>query len=197
MLLSTAYFPPVDYFRAIARSGGAVVEAYESFQKQSFRNRCVIYAGDGAQTLQLPVLHSGSRLIRDIRIDYTKNWLHLHRRAIASAYGPSPFFEYYWDDIDSILGKRHEFLFDLNTELTMAFAGFLHLKTPIVFTSDYEAAPAGVLDLRGAIHPKKESPFGDSFKEYYQVFNSRFGFLPNLSILDLLFCEGPEAINYL
>jgi len=196
ILLSTAYFGPVAYFGAISRADAAMIEACETFQKQSYRNRCVIYAPDGAQTLLVPILHAGSRYIRDIRIDYSKNWLHLHRRAIATAYGPSPFYKYYWDGIDAILDKKHQFLFDLNCEVTAKIMDLLSLRTAVDFTTDYESAPEGINDLRSAIHPKKEVP-GAAQKEYYQTFSSRHGFLPDLSILDLLFCEGPEAGSYL
>ena len=196
VLLSTAYLPPVAWFSAVAHSSAAEVEACESFQKQSYRNRCNIYSPDGVQILQVPILHAGSRLIRDIRIDYSKNWIHLHRRAIDTAYGPSPFYQYYWDDINAILDKKHEFLFDMNMELTTKILELLHLRTPVSLTSDFEVAPEDVTDLRSSINPKRE-PAGSPFKEYYQVFNARRGFIPNLSIIDLLFCEGPEAYSYL
>ncbi len=196
VLLSTAYLPPVSWFSAVAHSDAALVEACESFQKQSYRNRCNIYSPDGIQTLQVPILHAGSRLIRDIRIDYSKNWMHLHRRAIITAYGPSPFYQYYWDDINATLNRHHEFLFDLNMELTAKIMEMLHLRTPVSLTEGFASAPESITDLRAAINPKRE-PAGSPFKEYYQVFNARRGFIPNLSIIDLLFCEGPEAYSYL
>ena len=177
----------------MARATMVQVEACESFQKQSYRNRCYIYAPDGVQMLQLPVLHAGSRLIRDIRIDYSKAWQHHLRRAIATAYGPSPFYKYYWDALDAVVAKNHKFMLDLNTELTLCLARMLKLRQEIVFTTDFELSPSGVRDLRSGIHPKKEPPAGSSFKEYYQVFSPKFGFLPNLSVIDLLFNEGPEA----
>lgn len=196
ILLSTAYLPPVAYFAAVAHSQLAAVEACETFQKQSYRNRCNIYSPDGVQQLLVPVLHAGSRFIRDIRIDYSKNWQHHHRRAIATAYGPTPFFKYYWDDIDTILGRKHEFLFDMNMELTEKLLQLLEIRTPIGITSDYESAPTGLCDLRSAIHPKREWPDWKP-KEYYQSFCDRHGWLPNLSVIDLLFSEGPEAASYL
>lgn len=196
ILLSTAYLPPVSYFAAIATSGKAMVEACETFQKQSYRNRCNIYSPDGVQTLLVPVLHAGSRFIRDIRIDYSKNWLHTHRRAIATAYGPAPFFKYYWDDIDAILDRRYEFLFDMNLALTEKLLSMLDIRTEVQLTTDYESAPTGLNDLRSAVHPKRDT-CGWRAKEYYQTFCSRHGFLPDMSIVDLLFCEGPEAGSYL
>ena len=186
----------MEWFAAAAHHGNVLIEACESFQKQSYRNRCRICAADGPQILQVPILHSGSRLIRDIRIDYSKSWQHLHRHAISTAYGPSPFYQYYWDSLDAILSRNHEYLFDLNLEMTDKLLKLLHLRTPVALTTDYEPNPTGKVDMRSAISPKKE-PAGSSFKDYYQVFNSRLGFIPNLSIIDLLFCEGPEATAYL
>ncbi|MBO4417386.1 MAG: WbqC family protein [Bacteroidales bacterium] len=196
VLLTTAYLPPVDWFRAAARYGQVQIEGCETFQKQSYRNRCVICTASGPQTLQLPILHAGSRLIRDIRIDYSKNWLHTHCHAISTAYGPSPFYEYYWDGIAEILAKRHTFLFDLNYELAARIAAMMNLRTEFSITGDWGAAAQGVTDLREAIHPKRE-PAGSPFKEYFQVFAGRMAFIPNLSIIDLLFCEGPQATSYL
>ncbi len=195
-MLTTAYLPPVDWFRAVTRYRRVQIEGCESFQKQSYRNRCVICTASGPQTLQLPILHAGSRLIRDIRIDYSKNWLHTHCHAISTAYGPSPFYEYYWDGIAEILGKRHTFLFDLNYELAERIASMMSLRTSFSVTGEWGAAALGVTDLREAIHPKRE-PAGSLFKEYFQVFAGRMGFIPNLSIIDLLFCEGPQATSYL
>ena len=184
------------WFAAVAHSHSASVEAFETFQKQSFRNRCNIYSPDGVQQLLVPVLHAGSRFIRDIRIDYSKNWLHHHRRAIATAYGPTPFFKYYWDELDAILGRKHEFLFEMNMALSERILAMLSIDRPLQLTSEYESAPTGLCDLRSAIHPKKEIPAAD-FKPYYQIFSDRHGWLPNLSILDLLFSEGPAAADYL
>ncbi len=195
ILLTTAYFAPVHYFGAIAGAKSVHIEACETFQKQSYRNRCVIYSPDGPQTLLVPVLHKGSRLIRDIRIDYSKNWIHLHRRALSTAYGPSPYYTYYKDEIEAILEKRHTFLFDLNCEATEKLLELLMLPLQFSFTTDYEKTPASATDLRSAIHPKKAP--ATPGKEYYQPFCGRHGFLPGLSALDLLFCEGPQAADYL
>lgn len=195
ILLTTAYFAPVHYFGAIAGAKSVHIEACETFQKQSYRNRCVIYSPDGPQTLLVPVLHEGSRLIRDIRIDYSKNWVHLHSRALATAYGPTPYYNYYKDDIEAILTKRRTFLFDLNCEATEKLLELLQLPSDLTFTSDYEKTPSAAADLRSTIHPKKTPATPQ--KEYYQPFCSRHGFLGGLSALDLIFCEGPQAADYL
>ncbi len=188
---------------AAARGGSVLVEACENYQKQSYRNRCRIYAAGGPEVLQIPVCHGESRLIRDIRIDWSREWLHQHKYAIISAYRSSPFFEYYWDDIESVLDSHHEFLFDLNMQLTERIASLMNLRTRFGVTGGF-VAPSETLDaadpcdLRYAIHPKKSLPEGlFTFKEYYQVFSAKHGFIPDLSVLDLLFHEGPQASDYL
>ena len=153
----------------------------------------------------IPIERSTGRggSIRDVRPDYSKNWIHQHVRALESYYNTTPFFEYYfYDDLLPIYEKRPEFLFDLN----MAFLEkILELIVPgktLRITEDYltaqEAAERGISDFREIIHPKKQLPEGMfEEKEYYQVFSDRHGFVPGLSIIDLLFHEGPAAITYL
>lgn len=185
---------------AAAKVGSVLVEACENYQKQSYRNRCRIYAAGGPETLQIPVCHTDSRLIRDIRIDYSREWLHQHRYAIVSAYRSSPFFEYYWDDIETILNSRPEFLFDLNLKLTECISSLMNLRVDFGTTTEFliPSEPAASNDLRYAIHPKKGSESSlFTFREYYQVFSAKHGFIPDLSILDLLFHEGPQASYFL
>jgi len=197
-LLSTAYFPPVEYFHILASYPSVSVDACESYQKQSYRNRCLIYSAGGVHALQIPVCHDNIRsgTVRDIRIDYSRDWLHQHRIAIISAYRSSPFFEYYWDGIDEILLSRPERLFDLNMALTRHIASEMELRCGISPTGTF-VKDAGRLDFRSRIHPKsKETPlFGT--KPYYQIFSQKSGFINNLSILDLLFHEGPQATDFL
>ena len=185
---------------AAARAGSVLVEACENYQKQSYRNRCLIYAAGGAEVLQIPVCHGESRLISDIHIDYSREWLHQHEYAIVSAYRSSPFFEYYWDDIKAILDSRPEMLFDLNMQLTRCISSLMNLKVDFGVTKEFKAPSESedALDLRFAIHPKKGIE-GRLFKfsEYYQVFSAKHGFIEDLSILDLLFHEGPQAADYL
>ncbi len=189
---------------AAAGAESVLVETCENYQKQSYRNRCRIYAAGGPEVLQIPVCHEESRLISDIRIDWSRGWLHQHKYAITSAYRSSPFFEYYWDDIEAILDSHHEFLFDLNMQLTECIASLMNLRIQFGVTEEFSApqsvqdAAAGSCDLRYAIHPKKNLPEGMfTFKEYYQVFSAKHGFIPDLSVLDLLFHEGPQASDYL
>lgn len=200
-VFSSAYCPPVEYFMAAAATGKILIETHESYIKQTYRNRCRIYACDGVLSLTVPVSVQGnSRGIRSVRVDYTKPWLQQHERALISAYRTSVFFEYYQDDILGILDSKPQYLFDLNYALTVKMMELLGIRCGISLTSEYvhEYGP-DFLDLRGSIHPKKAVPeiFRDRFKPYYQVFSERFGFISGLSALDLLFNEGPDAVSYL
>ena len=215
LLLETAFMPPVSYFAAIAEeftlSYGRVVslvparlrlEACENYQKQSYRNRCRIYAAGGVESLTLPVVHEGgtsSLPIREIKVDWSRDWLPRMERAIVSAYESSPYFEYYRDSLFDILESRPEKLFDLNIRLIHYFLGKIGISADIDFTTEYErpgeTAP-DIRDLRGLIHPKRPSILKTE-KPYWQVFAAKYGFKSDLSVMDLLFNEGPDSISYL
>lgn len=203
-LLSTAYFPPIDYFAAIANFSEVKLESCENYVKQSYRNRCKIFACDGVLSLTIPVLNIGNNApVRDVKIDYSKKWLLQHKRALVSAYMSSPFFEYYQDDIFGVLDKGEKYLFDLNIRLLDVLMDNLGISKGVRLTDEYvatESLPDNIIDFRESIHPKKPTPvFVDGCKQkpYYQVFVQKYGFVDGLSILDLLFNEGPEAVTYL
>lgn len=178
MVLPTSFFGPVSWYEQIARASEPIhIEAHENFQKQTLRTRCRIATANGVQTLTVPVSGSGS--IKDIKISDHNNWRHLHWQALASAYGSSPFFEYYADDIAPFFEKKWDFLFDYNLEITYKMCELLDIRTEIRLTDEYQGCSF--------------NQHNDS-KPYYQVFQSRHGFIPDLSILDLLFNMGPEAI---
>lgn len=196
MLLSTAYFPPTEYFAILARYSVVYVEAWENYCKQSYRNRCRILTANGVEDLRFPIIHDGSRLITDIRVDYGTPWLRQTEYAIDSAYYSSPFFEYYRDELFSILDSKPEKLWDLNMGLTDFFCRKIGIRPEIRLTTAYgETGGREVKDMRNLIHPKK-APVMD-MPPYWQVFRERFGFVPDLSVMDLLFNEGPESICYL
>lgn len=220
VLLSTAYFPPVEYFAAMAdeftlskdRVNPSIVyiEACENYQKQSYRNRCVIYSASGPEPLSFPVIHhSGTHKIpiSEIKVDYSKGWVVQHKRAISSAYGTSAFFEYYKDELFYILESEPESLFDLNLSIIRFFIEKTGLSVDLRFTETFEdLTPTGVnsgkygKDYREIIHPKRENHILDDLdlkKPYFQVFSQKYGFKPNLSVMDLLFNEGPDSILYL
>lgn len=205
-LLSTAYFPPIEYFAAIVNWEKTLIESAETYQKQSYRTRCHINSGNGVLVLTIPVLRDeGDHKIpiKEIKIDYSKPWIVQHKRAIEAAYMSSPFFEYYVDDIFPILDKKEPYLFNLNTILTQTIMELMGLNSNISFTDSYlsNGQDNSILDLRNRIHPKYK---GENLlqsmqieKPYYQVFTNKQGFIPNLSILDLLCNEGPNSISFL
>lgn len=223
-LLTTAYFPPISYFAAIAEDMEGLVrtkgedrrsipssplspstiyiEACENYQKQSYRNRCHFYAADGKQSLSFPIAHSEGthkHLISEVLIDYSKPWALQHKRAIISAYRTSAYFEYYQDELFAILDSKPERLLDLNTRLLEFFLDKIGIKAEIRMTENY-SQNTDCEDLREVIHPKRPDNILERLelnKPYFQVFAEKHGFIPNLSIMDLLFNEGPDSIIYL
>lgn len=179
------------------------IEACENFQKQSYRNRCRFYGADGVQTLSFPIKHEGGTHkipISEIKIDYKTPWVQQHERAIESAYRTSAYFEYYQDELFAILEHGYEKLFDLNMALIRFFIEKTGIMVDIRQTDDYCAVPAGVEDLREMIHPKRPNNILADLKlekPYFQVFSRKHGFQSDLSIMDLLFNEGPDSILYL
>jgi len=196
--LSSAYFGPVQWYQKLHRSEVCFLERYDHFIKQTYRNRCVIATTAGTQTLSVPIeRYEGDKCImRDIRISDHGNWRHLHWNALASAYGESPFFDFYADDLRPFFEKKYEFLFDFNLQITLKVCELLDIQPNIQLTNAYASPQEN--DFRDVIRPKHPLPdVSFSPKPYWQVYQQKHGFLPNLSILDLLFCQGNEAIFYL
>lgn len=197
-LLSSAYFGPVQWYQKLHRYDRCFIERYDNYMKQTYRNRCVIATTAGPQTLTVPIERYEGRkcLMRDIRISDHGSWRHLHWNALVSSYGESPFFDYYADDIRPFFERRWDFLFDFNLEITHTICSLLDIQPTIELTDDYLRADAiGADDFRDAIRAKHPLP-DESFepRPYYQVYAQKNGFLSNLSVLDLLFNEGPEGI---
>lgn len=193
MILSTAWFPPVEWFSVLAANDSVYLEACESYRKQTWRNRCRILTANGPMDLRVPVIHDGARLITDIRIDWTTPWLRQNLYAIDSAYYSSPFFVYYRDELFGLLERQPELLWDMNLVLIDFFCRKIGIAPRIIPTSDFAREAAD--DLRDAFSPKR--PCQNTVKPYWQVFRERFGFVPGLSVMDLLFNEGPESLAYL
>ncbi len=215
-VLTTAYFPPVEYFFAIANSGRVLIEQHEAYQKQSWRNRCRILSAGGPEDLSIPVVKEErlSRPIRDIRIDYGEPWLQHHIRALAAAYNSSAYYDYYADELIPLLERRPAFLFDLNQALLEKLLALLVIETPVALTDSFvmPGLTGHLTDFRARIQPKyKGKSLLEEFgfeQAYYQVFvnrdpssvmpgSDRTSFIPNLSILDLLSAEGPDAGSFL
>lgn len=201
-LLSSTYFGPIQWYQKLHRMP-CIIEQHDHFVKQTYRNRCVIATANGTQTLTVPIeRYDGMKCaMRDIRISDHGNWRHLHWNALVSAYGETPFFEFYADDLRPFFEKRHTFLFDLNLDIMHTMCQLLDVRPQVALSEQYIVLPSeddAVVDFREAIRPKHPLPDADfNPTPYYQVRALRHGFLPNLSILDLLFNEGPEGIFYL
>ena len=241
MILSTAYFPPIEFFALLAENSVVYLEACEHYEKQSWRNRCRILTANGPMDLRVPVVHSGDLLhtpVKDVRVDYSTPWVARTEYAIESAYCSSPFFIYYKDGLFAILDSHPETLWELDLKLIDFFIRKIGLATQIIPTDEYVPSggmvpcrtslrsshrcaaravppftwpraatdPQGIMpperitllpeeDYRGRIHPKK--PSGYVGRPYWQVFREKFGFVGGLSVMDLLFNEGPESLCYL
>ena len=177
------------------------MERHETFQKQTYRNRCVIATTNGLQTLTVPVERSSSNLIKDIRISNHGNWRHQHWFALISAYNESPFFDYYQDDFRPFYERQYDFLYDFNMEICHKVCELIDIQPNIKETSSYRSAGVQefrIIDFRSAINPKHPADDADFVpRRYYQVYERKHGFQPNLSILDLLFNMGPESVFWL
>ncbi|SRR6056297_1390227 len=201
-LLSTAYLGPVQYYTKLINFEQVLIESDENFQKQSYRNRCIILAANGTLPLTIPVTKDRPKVkTKEIEIDNTLDWQKQHWTSIESAYSSSPFFEFFMDEFRTFYEKKYKFLLDFNLEIQNYVLDQLEVSPTIKLTSEFiRKVPLNMVDYRETIHPKKrmqkkDKKFDPHF--YYQVFGDKFGFVPNLSIIDLLFNEGANAENIL
>ena len=198
-ILQTTYFGPIQWYQKLHRFDHCMIEQYDSYQKQTYRNRCLIATANGVQALTVPVEHNNDRmLVKDLRISDHNQWRRIHWNALQSAYSESPFFEYYADDIRPFFEKRYDFLIDFNEAIRETVCKLIDIQPQIEYTSAYNSQWQESADYRDVIHAKHPLPDNDfEAKPYWQVFQHKHGFLANLSILDLLFCMGPESVFYL
>lgn len=202
-LLTTAYLPPIEYFFVLANSNMVIIEKNEIYQKQSYRTRCSILQSSGPLILNIPVLRNEKTghkvLISNLEIDYSTNWISQHKRALEAAYKSSPFFEYYMDDIYAIYDDKQELLFDLNYAFINYLSEVIGIKSKINFSNQF--VEKDNYNFKEIIQPKfKGNNLLKQYKiekPYWQVFSAKQGFVSNLSILDLLFNEGPNSISFL
>ncbi len=199
VLLHPMYFGSVAQFVAIAQAESVVFENEDNYQKQTYRNRTYIYGANGRLLLTVPIKHTGKKggrqLYKDIRIENSFLWQSLHWKSLETAYRTSPFFEYYEDEFVHLFEKRREFLLDFNYECMQGVLDCLQLDISFTKTAVFDKEPKETTDLRGLVIAKKEASY--DLESYIQVFSEKYGFLSNLSILDLLFNEGTNALTYL
>ena len=192
-LFEVQVFPPIFFFRTLTRES-ILLEKYESYQKRSFRNKYIIASAQGPYTLTIPLKkgkHEG-QLITEVQISYDESWQKKHLQTLVSAYRNAPFFEYYYTPVQELYAKAGEYLFEFNGLIIGYICELLHLEPP-GRTTQYDGSVDQ--DLRGRMTPKNYQEF--PVPPYNQVFEDRYGYLNNLSILDLLFCLGPESEIYL
>ena len=193
-IFSTAYFPCISYMARFLAESEPLVEICETYHKQTYRNRCRVMTANGVESLSVPVVkvNGNHTTTQDVVISYKEHWQQIHRRCLESAYKAAPYFDHYFDLIKPLFETRFERLIDLNDTALQAVLKMLKVNKEIVHTTDYVHEVEN--DFREAFSPKAISN-PDSFPHYYQVFSAKYPFVPDLSILDLVFNEGPEAMN--
>ncbi|TVP48788.1 MAG: hypothetical protein EA341_10305 [Mongoliibacter sp.] len=187
------YLPSIEYFAAVQGNGIICLDDLERYQKQSLRNRTSILLANKTEKLSVPVYGGNkNQPYRDIRIDYEQKWLNVHLRGMQSAYGKAPFFEFYYPYLEQVYLKKLPFLIDMNQQLLTVCLKLLRWDTEVKYLSEF-GEKSGLSDLRGVIKSKEHFTERDIYeaRPYSQLFG--VDFVPNLSIIDLLFCAGPEA----
>ncbi|WP_081210194.1 WbqC family protein [Salegentibacter sediminis] len=206
VLLHPAYFGPISQFVALAKAEKVVFENEDNYQKQTFRNRMYIYDSNGKLLLNIPIKHRSAltgepkisgkhQLYKEVQIENEFEWQKQHWRALKSSYQTSPFFEFYEDELHPLYHKHFKFLIDFNYACLEFITESIQLESDFSKTSEYIRRPENITDLRSLINAKQKTGF--QHDRYNQVFENKHGFLPNLSILDLLFNEGPNSLEYL
>ena len=197
IILHPTYFPSIASFTAIAKAKQVTFEVCDNYQKQTYRNRTYVYGANGKLALTIPVVFSqkNRQLYKDILISYNTNWQNLHWKSIQSAYSSSPFFEFYQDDLEPLFSRKHQYLLDFNFKCLEVIYDCLQLPLKFNTTKSFNKNSKDKIDYRFLVESRKETE--QPFKPYVQVFDDKHGFLSNLSILDLICNEGPNALMYL
>lgn len=196
------YLGSIHLFAHVINADSLIIEQHTNYQRKTYSNRCSIMGANGPLSLAIPIANTKNTKssIKETLIGYDTDWQKQHWRSIVSAYNSSPFFEYYADDFRPFYEKKYKYLLDFNLGLFKTILDELELETPIELTDSFKAFNSeDVNDLRRAVYPKN-SPKADSQYqtiEYRQVFSEKYPFTPNLSVIDLLFCKGPETYDIL
>ena len=199
LIVDCQLFPCIYYFKKLIEHKYVKIEACESFQKMSFRNRYVIAGANGIQSLTVPLIggREQKNLIKEVRIDNTTDWKTKHWRSLLSAYSKAPFFEYYGQEIKNLIFSEEEFLFELNIKILAWACNVLKVNVLVEFTKAFLHQYEEEFDFRNCLLPKSFQNPEYRVRHYPQVFEDRIGFQPNLSIIDLILCEGPNAKSLL
>lgn len=198
VLLGSHYTGNIAYYKALKNADEAKIEVYDHYEKQSYRNRAEIYGANGKLKLILPLERRGTRTpMVNVMLDNSQDWQKLHWRSLESAYRSSPYFEYYESHFEIFYQEPYESLVAFNKAIFEKITSLLQIDTPVSYTSAYEKEHEGFVDLRPIIHPKVNHEMNSIDFEYMQVFDMKYGFTPNLSILDLMFNEGPRCVTLL
>lgn len=195
-IFSTAYLPSISYMSCLVKERDVVIEAQETYLKQSYRTRCKVMTANDTESLIVPVVRPNGckSSTREVLVDYATNWQQIHRRCLESAYRAAPYFEHYYPYFAPLFDRKHDTLLSLNEASLNAVFKALKLSCNISYSNTYEKVSTG--DYRDLFHPKRPFP-AEIFTPYYQVFDTKWPFRPDLSIIDLIFNEGPGALPYL
>ena len=196
-VLNSHYFPCIAYFDLLVKHNSVLIDLGEHFMKQSYRNRCVIYTSNGPLALSVPVIKKNKTKVKDVLLDTSSDWKKSHWRAISSAYNSSPFFEYYEPDLKVVFFKEHLTLAELNLALLKHICKEIGLDRNLSVSEGFVERNECIVDYKNLIDAKKPYTLAANYSRYIQIFEEKHGFISNLSILDLLFHEGPETLNYI
>ena len=195
ILIHPNYFPNIHQFTQIIKANNILFEVSDNYQKQTFRNRTYIYGANGKLGLFIPVIHTHNNreLFKDVKISYDSNWMDLHLKSLQSAYRSSPYFEYFEDDFIKLYSEKEKFLADFNIKCIRLISSLLDLDLVYKISGEYVEKTNDIIDLRDLSNARKEKKIDTP--KYIQVFESKHGYINNLSILDLLFSEGPNSVS--
>lgn len=195
ILIHPNYFPNIHQFTQIIKANNILFEVSDNYQKQTFRNRTYIYGANGKLGLFIPVIHTHKyrELFKDVKISYDSNWMDLHLKSLQSAYRSSPYFEYFEDDFIKLYSEKEKFLADFNIKCIRLISSLLDLDLDYKISGEYVEKTNDIIDLRDLSNARKEKKIDTP--KYIQVFESKHGYINNLSILDLIFSEGPNSVS--
>ena len=195
ILIHPNYFPNIHQFTQIIKANNILFEVSDNYQKQTFRNRTYIYGANGKLGLFIPAIHTHKKreLFKDVKISYESNWMDLHLKSLQSAYRSSPYFEYFEDDFIKLYSKKEKFLADFNIKCIKLISNLLDLNLDFKISNEYVEKTNDIIDLRDLSNARKEKKI--ETPKYIQVFESKHGYINNLSIIDLIFSEGPNSVS--